>query len=112
MFDIGWPELALVVLLAIFVIGPKELPLVLRTLGRWAGKARAFARDFRSSLDEIAKESELDEFRRMASGDTSEKAMEPDQTEAKRPPASDPPASDLPAGGPSLNRPSDDTRGE
>jgi len=107
MFDIGWPELALVVLLAILVIGPKELPLVLRTLGRWAGKARALARDFRSSLDEIAKEAELDEFRRMASGDMSEKAMEPDRTEAKAPPASDPPAGDA-----SLNRPSDDTRGK
>ncbi|PCJ59591.1 MAG: twin-arginine translocase subunit TatB [Rhodospirillaceae bacterium] len=102
MFDIGWPELALVVLLAILVIGPKELPLVLRTLGRWAGKARALVRDFRSSLNEIAKEAELDEFRRMASGDMSEKAIEPGSTDEKARPASDS----------SVNRPSGGTRGE
>ena len=106
MFDIGWPELALVMLLAILVIGPKELPLVLRTLGRWAGKARALARDFRSSLDEIAKEAELDEFRRMASGDMNEKAIEPARTQEKARPASRSPVSDSPGTS------SDDTRGE
>jgi len=107
MFDIGWPELALVVLLAILVIGPKELPLVLRTLGRWAGKARALVRDFRSSLNEIAKEAELDEFRRMASGDMSEKAIEPSSTDKKARPESGSSASDS-----SVNQPSDNTRGE
>lgn len=87
MFDIGWPELALIVILSVLVIGPKELPLVLRTLGRWAGRARAILRDFRNSLDEIAKESELDAFRGMASGDTGENAIgdaiEPDQEQKK-----------------------------
>ncbi len=83
MFDIGWPELALIMILAILVIGPKELPLVLRTLGRWAGKIRVLIREFRSSIDEIAKESELDEFRNMASGGTVENGIAPEKPAPK-----------------------------
>ncbi|MEQ9042472.1 MAG: Sec-independent protein translocase protein TatB [Alphaproteobacteria bacterium] len=85
MFDIGWPELVLIAILSIIVIGPKELPTVLRALGRWAGKARALVREFRSSLEEIANESELNELRRMASG-------EEDENRIATPPASEPDA--------------------
>ena len=53
MLDIGWPELILIAALTVIVIGPKELPVVLRALGRWVGKARALAREFRGSIEEI-----------------------------------------------------------
>ncbi len=76
MFDIGWPELVLIAVLVIIIIGPKELPVVLRALGRWLGKARALAREFRGSIEEIAKESELSELKKMVSGEELEKSIE------------------------------------
>ena len=45
MFDIGWSELAVVAVVALVVIGPKDLPRVLRSVGQWVAKARAVARD-------------------------------------------------------------------
>ena len=59
MFDIGWTEMALVATLIIVVVGPKELPVVLRTIGRAVSRARAMAREFRDSIDEIADEADL-----------------------------------------------------
>ncbi len=63
MFDIGWSELLLVLVVALVVVGPKDLPRLMRTVGRWVGKARAMADQFRSSFDEMARETELDELR-------------------------------------------------
>ena len=63
MFDIGWSELLVVLVVALVVVGPKDLPRLMRTLGRWVRKARAMADDFRASFDEMARESELDELR-------------------------------------------------
>ncbi len=60
MFDIGWSEMAIVALIALIVIGPRELPQVLRTIGRWVGKARAMAREFQGSIDDMVRDSELD----------------------------------------------------
>lgn len=51
MIDIAWSEFLLIALLALILIGPKELPSVLRSIGRWVGKARAFARDISAQLD-------------------------------------------------------------
>ena len=48
MFDIGWSEMAVVALIALLVIGPKELPNTMRMVGRWTRKARALTREFRS----------------------------------------------------------------
>ena len=66
---------------------------MLRALGRWAGKARALAREFRGSLEEIAKESELSELKRMASGEELEKSIEarlpPDEAETSKGPSHD-----------------------
>ena len=53
-----------IAVVALLVIGPKDLPRVLRALGRWAGKARAIAREFQSSIDQMIRESELDEVRK------------------------------------------------
>ncbi|HFD16553.1 MAG TPA: twin-arginine translocase subunit TatB [Rhodospirillales bacterium] len=64
MFDIGWSEMAIVLLVALIVIGPRDLPKVARTAGRWIGKARAMARDFQRSLEDMAREAELDEIKK------------------------------------------------
>lgn len=64
MFDIGWTEMAVIALVVIIFIGPKELPGVLRTLGQWVSKARAMAREFQDGLEDMARESGLDEVKR------------------------------------------------
>ncbi len=64
MFDLGWAEMAVIMLVALIIIGPKDLPKVARTIGHWTGKARALARDFQRSLDDMAREAELDEIKK------------------------------------------------
>jgi len=64
MLDIGWSEMAMVALLALIVIGPKDLPKVMRSIGQWTRKARSVAREFQSGLDDMMRESELDEARK------------------------------------------------
>ena len=66
MIDIGWSEMLIVAVVAIIVIGPKDLPKALRTVGQWVGKARGMAREFRSSIDDMVRESELQEIREQA----------------------------------------------
>ena len=62
MFDVAPTEFMLVAVIALLVIGPKELPRVLRMIGQWVGKARGVARQFRSGFDEMMRESELAEM--------------------------------------------------
>ena len=62
-FDIGWPELLLIGVVALVVIGPKDLPRALRTAGFWVRKARTLSREFQSSVDQMIREAELDEVR-------------------------------------------------
>jgi len=62
MFDIGYSELLLVAIVTLLVVGPKELPNLLRTIGKWTGKARAMARHFRSGFDTMIREAEIDEM--------------------------------------------------
>jgi sec-independent protein translocase protein TatB len=62
MFDIASGELLLVALVALLVIGPKDLPRVLRFVGQWVGKARNVAGQFRSGFDEMVRQAELDEL--------------------------------------------------
>lgn len=64
MFDIGWSELLLVLVVALVVVGPKDLPRLIRMVGRWVGKARRMADQFRAGFDELTRETELDELRR------------------------------------------------
>lgn len=64
MLDIGWPELAIVGLIALLVIGPKDLPAALQTLGRWVRYARGIGRELRQGIDELAREAELDDLRK------------------------------------------------
>ena len=62
MFDIGASELLLTVIVAIVVIGPKDLPLALRTAGRWIGKIRRVSGHFRAGIETMIREAELEEM--------------------------------------------------
>lgn len=62
MFDVAPTELMLVVVVALVVIGPKDLPKAMRFVGKWVGKARGMARHFRSGLDTMMREAELEEL--------------------------------------------------
>ena len=64
MFDIGWTEMLMIAVVVIVVVGPRDLPKVLRTTGRWVASARSVAREFHRSLDQIAEEAELDEIKK------------------------------------------------
>ena len=77
MFDFAWSEIAVIAVVALVVIGPKDLPKVLRTVGTWVGKARAVAREFQSSLDQMIREAELEEVRKQV-----EDAAKVDMSEA------------------------------
>ena len=66
MFDIGWSEMAIIALVAVVVMKPKDLPKLLRQIGEWTGKARALAREFQGHLDDLARQSELDELKKQA----------------------------------------------
>ena len=61
---IGGLEILVIGLVALLVVGPKDLPLLMRKVGKAMGKARAMANEFRSSFDEMARQSELDELRK------------------------------------------------
>jgi len=61
-FDIAPSELLLLAVVALVVIGPKELPTVMRKVGHWVGKARGLANQFKSGIDEMIRESELAEM--------------------------------------------------
>ena len=60
-FDIGWPELMLIGVVALVVIGPKDLPAALRVAGYWVRKARTLSREFHSSVEQMMREAELHE---------------------------------------------------
>lgn len=62
MFDIGATELLLIVVVAILVIGPKDMPLAMRTAGRWIGKIRKLSGHFRTGLDAMVREAELEDM--------------------------------------------------
>jgi sec-independent protein translocase protein TatB len=65
MFDIfSWQHIVIMLVVALIVVGPKDLPRLMNMAGKWAGKARAMAGEFRKSFDEMARESELSELRK------------------------------------------------
>lgn len=61
--QIGATELILIAVLALIVVGPKDLPLMMRRLGQFIARMRSMASDFRASFDELATQSELEELR-------------------------------------------------
>jgi sec-independent protein translocase protein TatB len=62
MFDLSISEIAIIVIIAIVVIGPKELPRALATAGRWLAKARGVMGNFRTGFDAMVREAELQEM--------------------------------------------------
>ncbi len=64
MFDIGWQEVLVIAVVALVVIGPKDLPKVLKTVMAGMAKLRRMAQEFRSGVDEVIRESELDDLKR------------------------------------------------
>lgn len=91
MFDVGFDELLLIAVVAIVVIGPKDLPMALRSLGRWMGKVRRVSGHFRSGIETMIREAELEEMER--------KWREQNEAIMKAHPAADtPPAASAEAG--------------
>ena len=62
--DIGGSELLIIAAVALIVVGPKDLPILMRKIGQFIGKMRGMANEFRASFDEMARQSELDELRK------------------------------------------------
>ena len=62
MFGVDSSELAVVAILALIFIGPKDLPKVMRTVGYWVGRARGMARHFTSGIENMVREAELEEM--------------------------------------------------
>ncbi len=83
MLDIGWPELMLIAVATIIVVGPRELPRVLRTVNGYVRKARSLASEFQNSVEDMAREADLDDLKKQwkeTGGDFSgdlEKSMDP-----------------------------------
>jgi sec-independent protein translocase protein TatB len=64
MFDISWSEFLLIGIVALVVIGPKELPAVMRTLGQWTRKVRSMAADFQNQFQEAMREAEMTDLKK------------------------------------------------
>jgi sec-independent protein translocase protein TatB len=62
--SLGFQEILVLGILALIVVGPKDLPLLLRKLGRWTAKLRGMAQEFRTGFDELARQAELDELKK------------------------------------------------
>src|SRR5436190_12525373 len=62
--DVGATEYLVIAIVALIVVGPKDLPVLLRRLGQFMAKLRGMASEFRASFDEMARQSELDELRK------------------------------------------------
>ncbi|MGR3660103.1 MAG: Sec-independent protein translocase protein TatB, partial [Paracoccaceae bacterium] len=75
MFDIGWTELLVIGIVALIVVGPKDLPGMFRTLGRFTAKARGMAKEFSRAMEEAADESGVKDVAKTLKDVTSPKSM-------------------------------------
>jgi len=64
MFDLGWSEILVIAVVAILVVGPNDLPRMMRTVGEWVGKMRRMAQHFQAGVDEMIRQSELEDLRK------------------------------------------------
>ena len=67
MFSFGWSEIALIVIVVIIVVGPKEIPNLLRQIGTFSKSLKKISRDFKSSLNELAEENDLKDVKKSIS---------------------------------------------
>ena len=65
MFDIGWSEMMVVAMLALIIIGPKDLPRLMRSVAHWVRKAQSLAREFQSGLDDMVREADLEDAKKI-----------------------------------------------
>jgi sec-independent protein translocase protein TatB len=85
MFDIGWSELLVIAVVAIVVVGPKELPKLMRSFGFYAGKLRRAATEFRRQFDEAMREAELEEVKQAIESVRTETRALDDKAPLERP---------------------------
>lgn len=85
MFDIAWSEFLIIAVVALVIIGPKDLPRALSTLGKWIARARSMARDFQNNVDDMVRQTELEDLRKQVQqarslnlNDELEKSIDPD----------------------------------
>ena len=64
MLDLGWPELFIIMLVALLIVGPKELPGLVRTAASWLRKTKLSINNFQNSIEEIAREVELENVKK------------------------------------------------
>ncbi|MBY6081369.1 Sec-independent protein translocase protein TatB [Ruegeria arenilitoris] len=64
MFDLGWTELLVIGIVALIVVGPKDLPVLFRNVGRFVGKARGMAREFSSAMNEAADQAGVNDIKK------------------------------------------------
>jgi sec-independent protein translocase protein TatB len=83
MFDISWGKLVLIGMVALVVIGPKELPAVLRTLGQWMTKMRRMAAEFQGQFNEAMREAEMADLKKQFDETTSSLKSTFDTTDIK-----------------------------
>ena len=89
MFDIGSSELLLIVIIAVIVIGPKDLPRALYKVGQIVGKARGMARHFRTGIDAMVREVEMEELEKKWA-DQNRRIMQEHPADASTTPAMEP----------------------
>ena len=64
MLDIGWTEILVITVVALFIVGPKDIPKALRTIGIWIGKLKSLSREFQNTVEDAVRDSELDEVKK------------------------------------------------
>ena len=106
MFDVAPTELMLVALIALVVIGPKDLPRLLRVIGQWMARARGMVQHFRTGVNDIVRQAEIDEMQRKWADENARIMREhppapaEEGTQAQRPaPPEHAPEAELPLGG-------------
>ena len=92
MLDIGWTEMLMIAVIAIVVIGPRDLPKMLKTVGGWVRKARATVRELQTGIEDMAREAELDEVKKSVESATRMDDWLDDKAVVKPPTGSSPPA--------------------
>tara|TARA_B100001013_G_scaffold292173_1_gene192180 strand:+ start:347 stop:685 length:339 start_codon:yes stop_codon:yes gene_type:complete len=67
MFSFGWSEIALIVIVVVIVVGPKEIPNLLKQIGTFSKSLKKISRDFKNSLNELAEENDLKDVKKSIS---------------------------------------------